>query len=124
MCSDFHVGLEVVVYRTVWSPLLNERLNTIHESSNNYDHYAVATTKEVSGHSSPMIIGHLTKEIMRYVMQYGAIVTMKVCDINYWRSLLIQGGVKLPVEVTVCMPFKPKNKVELNHYLLSCIKSQ
>ena len=79
------MGLEAVVYRKVWSPLLNERLNTIHESSNNYDRYALATTKEVSGYSSPMIIGHLTKEIsriMRYVMQYGAIVTVRVCDIN------------------------------------------
>ena len=107
------------VYRTVWSPLLNERLNTIHESSNNYDRYAVAATKDVSGHSSSVIVGHLPKEISRvtwYIMQYGATVTVRVCDINYRRSPLIQGGLEIPVEVTVCMPFNPKNKAALDRF--------
>ena len=105
------------VYRTVWSPLLNERLNTIHESSNNYDRYAVAATKDVSGHSSPTIVGHLPKEISRitrYIMQYGATVTVRICDINYRRSPLIQGGLEISVEVMVCMPFNPKNKATLD----------
>ena len=107
------------VYRTVWSPLLNERLNTIHESSNNYDRYAVAATKDVSGHSSPTIVGHLPKEISRitrYIMQYAATVTVRICDINYRRSPLIQGGLEIPVEVTVCMPFNPKNKAALDRF--------
>ena len=49
-------------------------------------------------------------------MQYGATVTVRVCDINYRRSPLIQGGLEIPVEVTVCMPFNPNNKAALDKF--------
>ena len=36
--------------------------------------------------------------------------------VNYRRSPLIQGGLEIPMEVTVCMPFNPKNKAALDRF--------
>ncbi len=53
-----------------------------------------------------------------YIIFYGATVTVTVCDTNYRRSPLIQGGLEIPVEVTICMPFNPCNKIALDKFEL------
>ena len=107
------------MYRTIWAPVLNERLTTVHEPSNIYDRYAIAAVKNIPGWSGMSVIGHLPKEITRltrYIMLYGATVTVRVHDVNYQRSPLIQGGLEIPVEVTISMPFGQKNKAALDKY--------
>ena len=51
-------------------------------------------------------------------MLYGATATVTVRDINYRRSPLIQGGLEIPVEVTICMPFNPSNRIALDKFEL------
>ena len=73
------------IYRTVWDPSLNERLDSVHEPNNAYDRYAIAATKHVHvlGQTSPVIVGHIPKElsrITRYIMLHGATVTVIVRD--------------------------------------------
>ena len=53
-----------------------------------------------------------------YIILYGATVTVTVCDINYRRSPLIQGGLEIPVEITICMPFSRNNKTALDKFEL------
>ena len=76
---------------TVGAPILDERLTTVHESNNSYDCYA----KKIPSWCSMTAIGHLPKEITRitrYNMLYGATVTVRVYNVNYRRSPLVQGG--------------------------------
>ena len=49
-------------------------------------------------------------------MRYEATIMVRVCDINYRRLPLIPDGLKIPVEVIVCIQFKPKNKAALNRF--------
>jgi hypothetical protein len=61
-------------------------------------------------------VGHLPKEISRitrYIMLYGALVSVKVVDIHRRRSPLVQGGLEIPVEVTVTMTYSEKNKAAM-----------
>ena len=65
------------------------------------------------------IVGHLPKEISQftyYIMHYGGRVTAKVVDTHHQRSLLIQGSLEIPVEVTVEMDFTDKNRLCLEKY--------
>ena len=97
----------------------------MHESTNAYDRYAIAATKYMPGSVAPVIIGHLPKELSRitmYNMLYGATVTVTVHDINYQRSPLIQGGLEIPVEITICMPFSRNNKTALDKFELLLAK--
>ena len=84
--------------------MLNEILPTIHERNNVYDRYAVAAMRRLPGQITASVVGHLLKEISRiprFIMLYGAIVTVKVVDIHHRRSPLVQGGLEIPIQVTV-----------------------
>ena len=41
---------------------------------------------------------------------------MKVADINYRRSPLVQGGLEIPSEVCIVMPLSDANKIALDKY--------
>ena len=80
-------------YRAVWTPQLNEVLPTIHERTNPHDRYAIAARKRLTGCIGESTVGHLPKEISqvtRFIMLYGAVVTVKVLDTHH-RSPLVQG---------------------------------
>lgn len=108
------------VYKDIWNPVLGEELCTIHESDNVYDRFAIAARKRLPG--SPLIestVGHLPKEISRitrYIMLYGAIVSVKVMDPHHRRSPLVQGGLEIPVQVNVVMEFSAQNEKALSRY--------
>ncbi len=102
------------VYRTIWTPTLGETMATIHESGNPHDCYAIAARKYLPGTGLlESTVGHLPKEISRitrFIMMYGAIVTVKVVDTHHRRSPLVQGGLEIPIEVTISMEYQPKHK--------------
>uniref|UniRef100_A0A1X7URC4 Uncharacterized protein n=1 Tax=Amphimedon queenslandica TaxID=400682 RepID=A0A1X7URC4_AMPQE len=82
--------------------------------------FAIAATKRLPGRlSSASIVGHLPKEISRvtrYIMEHGAVVTLKVMDIHYCRSPLVQGGLEIPVMAQVQMTSNVKNRTALDEY--------
>ena len=98
----------------IWTPTLGEMMATIHKSSNPHDPYAIAARKHLSGTGLlESTVGHLPKEISRitrFIMMYGAIVTVKVVDAHHRRSPLDQGGLEIPIEVTISMEYQPKHK--------------
>lgn len=108
------------VYRTVWSPTINELLCTIHEHDNDKDCYAIAARKRLPGTLLvESTVGHLPKEISRvtrFIMLHGAIVTAKVIDTHHRRSPLVQGGLEIPIQVTVTMKYTPENKNAMVKY--------
>lgn len=90
------------------STRLRRRTLYLHESDNVYDRFAITARKRLPG--SPLIestVGHLPKEISRitrYIMLYGAILSVKVMD-PHRRSPLVEGGLEIPVQVNVVMEF-------------------
>ncbi len=89
----------------------------VHEYDNPHDRYAIAAKKHIGGLEST--VGHLPKEISRltrFIMLYGAIVTIKVTSFQQRKSPLVQGGLEIPVLVTVQMAFDDENKYALTKY--------
>ena len=107
------------VWKTVWTPRLNEILSTEHEINNLYDRHAISVKKHLPGRLTSSVVGHLPKElsrITRYIMMYGAVVTVKVVDIRHRRSPLVQGGLEIPVQVDVRINCCEKNTLALTKY--------
>ena len=50
------------------------------------------------------------------IIHYGATVTIRVISINHRRSPLVQGGLEIPVEVSVTMTSSETNSVALAKY--------
>ena len=101
------------VYQREWTPILNEVLPAIH------DCYAIAARKRLPGQIIYSTVGHLPKEISRvtrFIMLYGATVTIKIKDVNHRRSPLIQGGLEIPVEVIIQMDYSEKNEKAMAKY--------
>ena len=107
-------------YRAIWTPTLHEILPTIHQRSNPYDRYAIATRKSLPGIVAvESTVGHLPREISRltrYIMLRGAIVVVKILDTHHRRSPLVQGGLEIPIQVTVKMEYSSRNKNALFKY--------
>ena len=47
------------VYKELWKPKLNEKLETIHEKNNPHDRYAVAAIRKTVSRLRPVVVGHL-----------------------------------------------------------------
>ena len=93
--------------------MLHDTLPTVHERGNPYDRYAIAARKCLSGYLVEVIVGHLSKEILRvirYIMLHSATVAVKVLDTHHHRSSLVQGGLKISIQVLVKMDYSPQNK--------------
>ena len=107
------------VYQVQWIPTLNEILPTIHERDNSCDRYAIAARQRLPGQIIESTVGHLPKEISRitrYIILHGAVVTVKVIDVHHRRSPIVQGGLEIPIRVTVTMEYGSKNKDALTKY--------
>ena len=106
-------------YRAVWTPQLNEGLPTIHERTNPHDRYAIAARKRLTGCIGESTVSHLPKEISRvtrFIILYGAVVTVKVLDTHHHRSPLVQGGLEIPIQVIVKLECNSQNKDALSRY--------
>ena len=60
------------------------------------------------------VVGHLPPEVSRltfiyFVISHGAKVFCKVVEVNHRRSPLIQGGLEIPIKVTVEMDVSEQN---------------
>ena len=99
---------------------LHEILPTIHERINPHDHYAITARKSLPGTLVvESTVGHLPKEISRltcFIMLHGAIVVVKILNTYHHRLPLVQGGLKLPIQVIVKMEYSPQNKDALFKY--------
>ena len=107
------------VYNKDWKPRIDEILSAVHEQNNLYDRYAIVAQKKLPGQLEPSTIGHLPKEISRFtrfIIHYGATVTVRVISDNHRRSPLIQGGLEIPVEVSVMMISSENNNAALANY--------
>ncbi len=65
------------------------------------------------------VVGHLPKEVSRYsfyIISHGAKVTAMVTDTHHRRSPLVQGGLEIPIQVTVEMDSSEKNRQCINKY--------
>ena len=108
------------VYKELWNPRLNEKLDTIHEENNPHDRYAVAAIRETVSRLTPVVVGHLPREISRFtrfIILHGATVKVKVSNTKYRRSPLIQGGLEIPIEVELHMENSAENQQALSKYL-------
>ena len=98
---------------SVWNPTQNEQLSVEPEPNNRFDIYAIAAVKH--DHST-RIVGHLPKEVSRlvkFILVHGAEASIKVVDDNYRRSPLVQGGLEIPILVTIKMARSEKNQAKL-----------
>ena len=67
--------------------------------------------KDFSGSLAESVVGSLPCEVSRFTyfhIMHGARALCKVMDVHYRRSPLIQGGLEIPVEVTVEMDISEK----------------
>ena len=66
------------------------------------------------------IVWHLPLELHRftkYLLDCGAVVTAKLTNTHYQRSVLVQGGLEISCHVKVEMIATEENKHILAHYL-------
>lgn len=106
-------------YRFTWTPVLDEVLPARCEEDNTHDIYAIAVMKCLSGTLVNTVVGHLPREISRFthfIIVHGARVSCKVTEVHYRRSPLIQGGLEIPIEVTVEMPVSEANILAIERY--------
>ena len=103
-----------------WNPRLNEVLPATPEHHNPHDCFAVAVKKHLPGSLAvDCVVGHLPREISRFtyfLIVHGARVSCRVVDAHHRRSPLIQGGLEIPVEVTVEMDISEENVLAMEKY--------
>ena len=106
-------------YRTVWNPVLNEKLHARQQRNNPHDRYAIAALYRQPETGREEIVGHLPREVSRFtsfIINHGAAVSVQVVDVNYRRSPLVQGGLEITIEVSVVMPSSDANKQAIEIY--------
>ena len=98
--------------RSASTPTMDDELTATHESSNRFDRYAIAAIKTLPGTIRPSVVGHLPREFFRftyYVTVHGGRLSCKLTDAHHRRSPLVQGGLEIPVLVTVIMELGNNN---------------
>ena len=92
-------------YRNIWAPRINQQLIIKPESGNLFDLYAIGQFTKIRGKIEPLsLVGHLPREISRFCkffIEYGDNIKATVCDIKFRRSPLPQGGLEIPISVTI-----------------------
>ena len=86
---------------------------------NHYDRYALACRKKLPGHLFESIVGHLSKESSRFtyfIILHGARVSVKVVSVHHRRSPLVQGGLEIPIKLTIEMEHTEKSQLSIKKY--------
>jgi len=52
-------------------------------------------------------------------MLYGATVAVKVLDTHHCRLLLVQGGLEIPIQVTVTIEYSTKNNYAMDKLMVT-----
>ena len=104
---SFLCGLrEYHKYHLLWNPTMLEELLVRQEQDNTHDRYAIALFEKATREFARTVVGHFPKEISRftyYILLRGARLSAKVVDTQHRRSPLVQGGLEIPIEVTLAM---------------------
>ena len=97
----FNMGLRGFhVYKAILDPYVDEEISFEAENDNAYDDFAIA------GYAGVTKVGHVPRELSRYfhfAIQQGAIISSKVISAQHRPSPLLQGGLEIPLEVTIRM---------------------
>ena len=105
------------VYKSVWEPKESELLSCSHEVNNIYNMSEIKTCL-TDGNGKQQIVGHLSLELFlftKYLLDRGAIVTVKLSSTHYGRSVLGQRGLEIPCMVKSKIIVTEKNKRILAH---------
>ena len=92
------------VYRSDWKPFVKQPLSFKQEKDNKHDRFAVSGKALLPGTLFPSIVGHIPIELSRYIwhaLERGADIRAEVKSAKYKPSPLVQGGLEIPIEVTV-----------------------
>ena len=90
------------VYKIKWKPQDGELMKCAHEVDNPYDMFSMKICKPDSNE----IVGHLPMEISwitKFILDGGAVCTIKIRGKHYRRSPFVQGGLEIPCDVTILM---------------------
>ena len=101
------------VYKASWKPKEDDLLEYSHEKDNPYDSFSIKVFKP---DSPAEIAGHLPMEIsriMKFIIDRGAQVAVKIHGRHYRRSLPVQDRLEVPYEIKITMVGSI-----VNHHLL------
>ena len=104
---EFYSGLRGyhVYSNTVnWKPYIKEKISLKREHNNEHYKYAVAGRVTMEGRLGWITVGHIPRATSRYVwysIQEGAKYDVEVFHSKYMASPLIQGGLEIPIKLTV-----------------------
>ena len=104
---EFATGLRGFhVYSTTkhWKLYLQQMITLKREHNNVHDRFAVSGLVTLRGTFVPVVVGHIPKELSRYVwyaLEQGAKFTGSVISVKPKRLPLIQGGLEIPMVISV-----------------------
>ena len=104
---EFTTGLRGFhLYSTTkhWKPYLQQKITFKREHNNVRDRFAVSGLVTLRGTLAHAVVGHVPKELSRYVwyaFEQGTKFTGRVISVKPKRSPLIQGGLEIPMVVSV-----------------------
>ena len=87
-----------------WKPYVKEKIALKREHNNEHDKFAVAGRVTMRGRFGWIVVGHIPKELSRYLwysIQEGAKYDAEVYKKKPMASLLLQGGLEIPIKVSV-----------------------
>ena len=94
-----------VYHNTVnWKPYVKEKIALKREHNNEHDKFAVARRVTMRGRFGWIVVGHIPKELSRYVwysIQEGVKYDVEVYKKKPMPSPLLQGGLEIPIKVSV-----------------------
>ena len=100
-------------YRDIWDPSSYESFKRYQERNNSFDHFS----SKVVQFASDKVVGHLSMEISRaakFLLDFGAEVSVTITGTHYRRSPLVQGGLEIPCNLTASLPgYSARNHVLL-----------
>ena len=104
---EFYIGLRGyhVYSNTVdWKPYVQEKIILKREHKNPHDKFAVAGKVTMKGNIGLIVVGHVPRELSRYVwcsIQEVANYDVEVHEKTPMASPLLQGELEIPIKVTV-----------------------
>ena len=104
---EFYTGLRGYhVYSNTagWKPYVQEKIILKREHKNTHDKFSVAGKVTMKGEIGPIVVGHVPRKLSRYVwysIQEGAKYDIEVHKNTPMVSPLLQGGLDIPIKVTV-----------------------
>ena len=104
-------------YKDIWDSSSYESLKYYHERNNLFDRFSIKFVQL----ASDKVVGHLPIEILRatkFLLECGTEASVTITGTHYRRSLLVQGGLEIPGNLTDSLPgYSKRNHVLLQKYL-------